>query len=67
MTRVLDLGMREGHGDFDAEYFKYEYTRFEEAYYCSDIVYESHRAFTWHRNSSAICDCPTTRNNDSAS
>lgn len=40
MTRVLDLGMREGHGDFDANYFEYEYTRFEDAYYCSDIVYE---------------------------
>ncbi|MEK6336848.1 MAG: hypothetical protein AABM67_18140 [Acidobacteriota bacterium] len=40
MTRVLDLGMREGQGDFDPVYFEYEYTRFEEAYYCSDIVYE---------------------------
>lgn len=40
MTRVLDLGMRERRGDFDPDYFEYEYTRFEEAYYCSDIVYE---------------------------
>src|SRR5258706_287024 len=40
MARVLDLGMREGHGNFDAEYFENEYTQFEEAYYCSDIVYE---------------------------
>ena len=40
MTRVLDLGMRDGHGDFDGEYFEYEYTQFEEAYYCSDIDYE---------------------------
>lgn len=40
MTRVLDLGRREGQGAFDAEYFEYEYVRFEEAYYCSDIIYE---------------------------
>lgn len=40
MTRVLDLGVREGHGDFDANHFESEYTRFEGVYYCSDIVYE---------------------------
>jgi hypothetical protein len=40
MTRVLDLGMRDGLGRFDAEYFEYEYRRFEDAYYCPDIVYE---------------------------
>jgi hypothetical protein len=40
MTRVLDLGMRDGHGRFDAECFEDEYTRFEDAYYCTDIVYE---------------------------
>lgn len=40
MTRVLDLGMRDGHGRFDAEYFEDEYRRFEDAYYCPDIVYE---------------------------
>lgn len=40
MMRVLDLGMRGGHGDFDSDYFENEYTRFEEAYYCSDVIYE---------------------------
>jgi len=40
MTRVLDLGLRDGHGGFDAEYFEDEYARFEDAYYCPDIVYE---------------------------
>jgi hypothetical protein len=40
MTRVLELGTQEGHRDFDADYFECEYARFEEAYYCSDIVYE---------------------------
>ena len=40
MTRVLELGTQEGHRDFDADYFESEYARFEEAYYCSEIVYE---------------------------
>jgi hypothetical protein len=40
MTRVLDVGMRDGQGRFDAEYFEEEYTRFEDAYYCPDIAYE---------------------------
>jgi hypothetical protein len=40
MRTVLDLGLNKQQSAYDPERFEREYSRFEEAYYCSEIVYE---------------------------
>lgn len=40
MSAALALGLNRDQSAYDPEHFEREYSRFEEAYYCSEIVYD---------------------------